>query len=135
MWDYDYEKARFIIRNKNEKREFPLINLPLNLQIHHLTMIHNKMGGLRKAKIGIVISNLQKKFNEERSNMQVINRSTRDIHRLYYWLKNVSENRPTGPWWYKDFNNDVDMKDFFLDMRNINCLHAYSHLYLSNVIT
>jgi hypothetical protein len=35
------------------------------------------------------------------------------IYRLYYWIKGAPENRPGGPWWYRDFS-EQEGRDKFL---------------------
>lgn len=34
--------------------------------------------------------------------------------RLYYWFRHAPENRPGGPWWYRDFTSD-DERELFID--------------------
>ena len=36
-------------------------------------------------------------------------------YRLYFWFKNVPEDRSGGPWWYRDFNNKLQMDMFLRD--------------------
>jgi len=41
------------------------------------------------------------------------------MYRLYYWIENVPEGRPGGPWWYKDFNTKDERLRFFNDVQSI----------------
>ena len=45
--------------------------------------------------------------------------------RFYYWLKGVPENRPDGPWLYKDFKRWEEREDFAENL--IPSLHAYAY--------
>lgn len=37
--------------------------------------------------------------------------------RLYYWYKNVPEDRPGGPWWYQDFEWEAHLQAFLGEYR------------------
>lgn len=45
------------------------------------------------------------------------------MYRLYYWLKNVPEDRPGGPWWYRDFRTKDERLTCFNDI--VHMLHDY----------
>lgn len=44
--------------------------------------------------------------------------------RYYYWFKGASENRPGGPWWFRDFLCRADLDVFQQDVAGF--LHAHT---------
>jgi len=48
------------------------------------------------------------------------------MYRFYFWFDNVPENRPGGPWWYRDFETIVARRDFVNDTRKFLKAWAYS---------
>jgi len=43
--------------------------------------------------------------------------------RLFFWIAGAPENRPGGPWWYRDFFSDEDRTRFIDDVRRF--LHEF----------
>ena len=35
-----------------------------------------------------------------------------NIYRLYFWIDGAPENRPGGPWWFRDFKEKEKYQDF-----------------------
>ena len=44
--------------------------------------------------------------------------------RLYYWFKGAPEQRPGGPWWYRDFKAHGEMDAYLKDIEQF-LQHAY----------
>jgi len=44
--------------------------------------------------------------------------------RLYYWIYGAPENRPGGPWWYRDFKTAAARDNFLAGIRSQLCKYA-----------
>ena len=45
------------------------------------------------------------------------------ICRLFFWFDGAPEDRPGGPWWYRDFLSEEDRDKFIVDTRRF--LHIF----------
>ena len=45
------------------------------------------------------------------------------VYRLYYWYNGAPEDRPGGPWWYKDFKTRYERSEF------LTCGHIFFKKY------
>jgi hypothetical protein len=43
------------------------------------------------------------------------------ICRLFFWIAGAPEDRPGGPWWYRDFMSDEQRDAFLEDVRPFLC--------------
>lgn len=46
--------------------------------------------------------------------------------RLYFWIAGAPEDRPGGPWWYRDFMSEEDRERFLDDVRPFLYQYVYS---------
>jgi len=54
--------------------------------------------------------------------------------RVFYWLQGVPQNRIGGPWWARDFEQDVRGMEFATEIKNICWKVRYSQYNIGDTI-